>query len=148
MIGQVVSHYRPLEKLGEGGMGVVYKAHDTKLDLVVAFKFLASQSIGDEDRARFIREAQAAASLSHPNIATVYEIDESDGQTFIAMEYVDDKSLRETIERGPLKLKEAINIAVEIARGLQAAHEKGIVHRDMKSANVMLTDKGQVKVDI
>lgn len=146
MIGKTISHYTILEKLGEGGMGVVYKPQDTKLDRTVALKFLSSQSISEQDRARFIREAQAAASLSHPNIATVYEIDEREGQTFIAMEYVEGKSLRETIERGPLKLKEAINIAVEIAHGLQAAHEKGIIHRDMKSANVMLTEKGQVKV--
>ena len=146
MTGQTISHYKILEKLGEGGMGVVYKAQDTKLDRTVALKFLSSQSISDQDRARFIREAQAAASLSHPNIATVYEIDEREEQTFIAMEYVEGKSLRETIERGPLKLKDAINIAGEIAHGLQAAHEKGIVHRDMKSANVMLTEKGQVKV--
>jgi TolB-like protein/predicted Ser/Thr protein kinase len=147
MIGQTVSHYRILEKLGEGGMGVVYKALDTKLERFVALKFLPPEFMRDaEARARFIREAQAAAALHHPDICTIYEIDEAEGQAFISMAYVDGESLSERIRRGPLKLEEALEIAVHVAQGLQAAHEKGIVHRDIKSANVMLTRSGQVNV--
>ena len=147
MIGKTISHYKILEKLGEGGMGVVYKAEDTKLKRTVALKFLPSQALkSEEEKSRFIREAQAAAALSHPNIATVYEIDEVEGKTFIAMEYVEGQSLKEKIESGPLKIEEAIKIAQQIANGLQAAHEKGIIHRDIKSANVMVTRKGEAKI--
>ena len=147
MIGKTVSHYRILEKLGEGGMGVVYKAEDTKLKRVVALKFLPTELTRDEEaRERFTREAQAAAALDHPDIGTIYEIDEAQGQTFISMAYVDGERLKDKIDRGPLKLAEAVDIAMHVAQGLQAAHEKGIVHRDIKSANVMLTASGQVKV--
>jgi len=147
MIGQTVSHYKIISKLGEGGMGVVYKAEDTKLKRIVALKFLSSQSLGTPDeKTRFVHEAQAAAALDHPNICTVYEIDESDGHTFIAMAYVDGQSLSEKTESGPLKLKEALGLATDIARGLQEAHENNIVHRDIKSANVMVTKKGQAKI--
>ena len=147
MIGQTISHYRILEKLGEGGMGVVYKAEDTKLKRIVALKFLSSQSLGTPDeKTRFVHEAQAAAALEHPNICTVYEIDEIEGHTFIAMAYVDGQSLREETESGPLKLEEALSFATDIARGLQEAHEKDIVHRDIKSANVMVTKKGHAKI--
>ncbi len=147
MIGQSISHYKILEKLGEGGMGVVYKAEDTKLKRTVALKFLASQSLGTpEEKTRFVHEAQAAAALDHPNICTVYEIDEAQGHTFIVMAYVDGQSLRERTESGPLKLEEALGLAIDIARGLQEAHEKDIVHRDIKSANVMVTKKGQGKI--
>ncbi|MCK4775232.1 MAG: serine/threonine protein kinase, partial [Candidatus Krumholzibacteria bacterium] len=140
MIGKTISHYKILEKLGEGGMGVVYKAEDTKLKRTVALKFLSSQSIGTPDeKTRFVHEAQAAAALEHPNICTVYEIDEVEGQTFIAMAYVDGQSLREKTEPGPLKLEEALSVAIDVAQGLQEAHEKDIVHRDIKSANVMVT---------
>jgi len=147
MIGQTISHYKILEKLGEGGMGVVYKAEDTKLKRIVALKFLPSSIMASEaEKTRFIHEAQAAAALDHPNICTVYEIDEADGQLFIAMAYVEGQSLKEKIETGPLKLDEALGIAMQVAEGFQAAHEKGITHRDIKPANIMLTPKGQVKI--
>ncbi len=147
MIGETISHYKILEKIGEGGMGIVYKAEDTKLKRIVALKFLPSNALGtEEEKARFIREAQAAASLNHPNIATIYEIDEVEGEIFIAMEYIDGQTLKEKINSGPLKIKEAVKIACQVADGLNAAHEKGITHRDIKSANVMLTEKGQAKI--
>jgi len=147
LIGQTISHYKILEKLGEGGMGVVYKAEDTKLKRTVALKFLSPQSLGTPDeKIRFIHEAQAAAALDHPNICTVYEIDESDGHTFIAMAYIDGLSLREKTESGPLKLEEALSVGIDIARGLQEAHERNVVHRDIKSANVMVTKKGHAKI--
>ncbi len=147
MIGEIISHYKILEKIGEGGMGVVYKAEDTKLKRIVALKFLPSNALGtEEEKARFIREAQAAASLNHPNIATIYEIDEVEGEIFIAMEYIEGQTLKEKINSGPLKIKEAVKIACQVADGLNAAHEKGITHRDIKSANVMLTEKGQAKI--
>ncbi len=144
MIGQTISHYKILEELGEGGMGVVYKAEDTKLKRTVALKFLSPQAVGsEEDKKRFVREAQAAAALHHPNICTVYEIDEVEGQTFIAMAYLDGQSLKEKIEAKPLKFDKAVDIAMQVADGLQEAHESGIVHRDIKSSNVMVTNKDQ-----
>ncbi len=146
MIGQTISHYKILEKLGEGGMGVVYKAEDTKLKRTVALKFLSSQSLGRQEKTRFVHEARAAAALDHPSICAVYEIDEAKGQTFIAMAYVEGQSLKEKIESSPLKLEEALDVAIDVAQGLQEAHEKGIVHRDIKSANVMVTKKGQAKI--
>ena len=149
MIGKTISHYKILEKLGEGGMGVVYKAEDTKLERIVALKFLSLASIGEEEKKRFKREAKAAASLNHPNIATIYAIDEVDEQTFIAMEFIDGKSLHEIVVDGharPLPLEDAVDYATQIAAGLQAAHEKGVTHRDIKSANVMVTEKGQIKI--
>ncbi len=147
MIGQTISHYKILEKRGEGGMGVVYKAEDTKLKRIVALKFLPKNALsGAEDKERFFREAQAAAALNHPNIATIHEIDEVDGLMFIVMEFIDGQSLQEKIKAGPLKIDEAVKFTMQIADGLQAAHEKGITHRDIKSANIMVTDKGQVKI--
>ncbi|MDZ7342924.1 MAG: protein kinase [candidate division KSB1 bacterium] len=147
MIGTTISHYKILEKLGSGGMGIVYKAEDTKLKRLVALKFLPSFALAsEEEKTRFIHEAQAAAALNHPNICTIHEIDEVDGQSFIAMEFVEGQSLKEKIEAGPLKLDEALNIAVQVAEGLQAAHEKKITHRDIKPANVMITSKGQAKI--
>ncbi len=147
MLGKTISHYKILEKLGEGGMGIVYLAEDTKLKRKTALKFLPSNTISsEEDKTRFIQEAQAAASLNHPNIATVYGIDEHEGDMFIAMEYVEGQSLKDKIQIGPLKLKEAIEIVIQTAEGLHIAHEKGIVHRDIKAANIMLTKKGQVKI--
>ena len=135
MIGQTISHYRITEKLGEGGMGVVYKAQDTKLDRTVALKFLAAHLLKDEEsRKRFQREAKAAASLDHPNICTVHAIEEADGRTFIAMAFVEGQSLDKRIEPGPLKIPEALDIAQQIAKDLEAAHEKGV------------DDKGQVTV--
>jgi len=147
MIGRTISHYKILEKLGEGGMGVVYKAEDKKLKRVVALKFLFPQAVGaEEDKTRFIHEAQTAASLNHPNICTVYEIDEYEDQPFIAMECLDGESLQANIRSGPLKLDKAVEIAAQIAEGLQEAHSRGIIHRDIKSANIMLTATGRVKV--
>jgi eukaryotic-like serine/threonine-protein kinase len=147
MTGTIVSHYRILEKLGEGGMGVVYKAEDTRLQRIVALKFLPSALlVGEDDRRRFVHEAQASASLSHPNIATVFEIDESEAQTFIALEYVEGQSLAQKIASGPLKLEEALSIAIQVSEGLHAAHEKGIVHRDIKGQNLMVETRGQVKI--
>ena len=146
MIGKTISHYKIIEKLGEGGMGVVYKAEDTKLKRIIALKFLSAIALGGEDKSRFLREAQAAAALNHPNICTIHAIDEVDGQMFIVMEFIEGQSLRERIEDGPSKIEDAIKFAVQVADGLQAAHEKGITHRDIKSANIMVTESGQVKI--
>jgi TolB-like protein len=148
MIGKTISHYRILEKLGEGGMGVVYKAEDTKLKRVVALKFLPPELTRDhEAKARFIQEAQAASALDHPNICTIYEVGETDdGQTFIAMAYYEGEDLRSRIGRGPLKLEDALDIAVQIAQGLAKAHGQGIVHRDIKPANILITKDGLVKI--
>src|ERR1051326_3034512 len=148
MIGQTVSHYKILEKLGEGGMGVVYKAEDTKLRRSVALKFLPPGMTRDENaRRRFIHEAQAASSLDHPNIAVVHEIDETeDGQSFICMAYYQGESLKQKIERGPLDIAQAIEYAVQVADGLQRAQDAGIIHRDIKPANIMITSQGAVKI--
>ena len=149
LVGKTISHYRITEQVGEGGMGVVYKAEDTKLERTVALKFLSLASIGDEEKKRFKREAKAAASLNHPNIATIHAIDEADDQTFIAMEFIEGQSLEDIVgaqHAVPLPLDDAINYATQTAAGLQAAHEKGITHRDIKSANIMVTDKGQIKI--
>jgi serine/threonine protein kinase/tetratricopeptide (TPR) repeat protein len=147
MIGKTISHYTILEELGRGGMGVVYKAEDTKLKRSVALKFLSPQAIGtEEDKTRFIHEARAAAALNHPNICTVYEINEYEDRSFIAMECIEGESLKAKIKSGPLRLDEAVEIAAAIAAGLQEAHSKGIIHRDVKSANIMLTPTGRVKV--
>lgn len=147
MIGTTISHYRITAKLGEGGMGVVYKAEDTKLDRPVALKFLAAHLVSDEGvRKRFEREAKAAAALNHPNICTVHEIDEFQGKTFIAMAFLEGEALDKRIEAGPLKLNDALDIATQTAKGLQAAHSKGIVHRDIKPANMMIGGDGQVTI--
>jgi serine/threonine protein kinase len=145
MIDQTIGHYKILEKLGEGGMGVVYKAQDLKLDRLVALKFLPSHvSINEETKARFMQEAKAAAALNHANICTIHGVEEDAGQMFIVMEYVDGGTLRERIPFP--KINEAISIAIQIAEALQEAHAKGIVHRDIKADNIMLTSKGQAKV--
>ena len=147
MIGQTISHYKITAKLGEGGMGVVYKAEDTKLKRPVALKFLAPHLLQDEEaRKRFQREATAAAGLSHPNICTVYEISEEGGQTFLAMEFIEGESLEKKIERGPFTLKEALGFARQVADGLAAAHAKGVVHRDIKPGNLLVTPEGRVKI--
>jgi serine/threonine protein kinase/tetratricopeptide (TPR) repeat protein len=147
MIGQTILHYKILEKLGEGGMGVVYKAEDTKLERTVAIKFLPRHIAGNtEERERFKIEAKAAASLSHSNVGHIYAIEEVDSDMFIVMEYIDGQELKEKIQSGPLPLDKAIDIAIRIGEGLQAAHEKDIVHRDIKSSNIMMTEKGQVKI--
>ena len=147
MIGQTISHYRIVEKLGEGGMGVVYKAEDLRLKRTVALKFLLPQLVSDDAvRERFLREAQAAAALDHPNICTIYEIDEQDGQMLIAMAFLDGPSVASKVAERPLPLQQALDIAVQIAQGLQEAHGKGIIHRDIKSANVLLTSRGEAKI--
>ena len=144
MIGRTISHYKILEKLGAGGMGVVYKAEDLKLQRLVALKFLAHHSLKDEEaKARFLREARAAAALQHPNICTVHEVDEAEGQTFIAMAYLEGRELTEEISDGPIDTGRVIDIAIQLAEGLREAHDKGTVHRDIKPANVMLTKSGQ-----
>jgi len=147
MIGQTVSHYKILSKLGEGGMGVVYKAEDTKLHRFVALKFLHPELTRDEEaKARFIHEAQAAATLNHPHICTIYEIDEHEGQSFIAMEYIEGEGLKDRIQKGPLPIDDLLSLAIQIGEGLHEAHEKGIVHRDIKPGNIMLTSRGQAKI--
>jgi Tol biopolymer transport system component/predicted Ser/Thr protein kinase len=147
MIGKTISHYRILEKLGEGGMGVVYKVRDSHLDRFVALKILPAEKVADPDRKRrFVQEAKAASSLNHPHIVTIHDIDEADGVHFIAMEYVEGKTLDQLIPRHGMRLNEALKVAVPIADALAAAHEAGIVHRDLKPGNLIVTDKGQVKV--
>lgn len=147
MIGQTISHYKILEKLGEGGMGVVYKAQDTKLDRLVALKFLPPHlSASEQDKARFIQEAKSASAINHPNICTIYSIDEHDQQMFIAMEYVDGQTLGEKLKSQIPNRKSAIDIGIQIAEGLAAAHEKGIVHRDIKPDNIMVRKDGIVQI--
>jgi serine/threonine-protein kinase len=147
MIGQTISHYKILDKLGEGGMGVVYKAHDTKLDRDVALKFLPSHiSTDDEVKQRFIHEAQAASALNHTNICSIHAIEEFEKQQFIDMEFVEGKTLGVLLKEKELSLKEVLDIALQIAEGLNAAHKRGIVHRDIKPDNIMVTDEGLVKI--
>jgi Tol biopolymer transport system component/predicted Ser/Thr protein kinase len=147
MTGQKVGHYQVLEKLGEGGMGVVYKARDTHLDRFVALKVLPAEKVSDpERRRRFVQEAKAASALNHSNIITIYDIDQAEGIHFISMECVAGKTLADLIGRKGLKLNETLKYAVQIADALAAAHAAGIVHRDLKPANVMVTEKGAVKV--
>jgi serine/threonine protein kinase/cephalosporin-C deacetylase-like acetyl esterase len=147
-IGQIVSHYRILEKLGEGGMGVVYKAQDLRLERKVALKFLPTHlSPNEEEKERFIREAKAALALDHPNIGTIHEVaDTEDGQMFIVMAYYEGETLKQKIESGPLSVKEAVDIAAQIAQGLANAHSQQIVHRDVKPGNVLVTPEGLVKI--
>ncbi len=143
----VAGRYSIIEELGRGGMGVVYKAEDTKLKRTVALKFLPPELTHiPEIKDRFMREAQAAAALDHPNICTVYEFDEAEEETFISMAYIEGQSLKKKIESGPLELDEALRIATQVAEGLQEAHKKGVVHRDIKSANIMVTETGQAKI--
>ncbi len=153
MIGQTISHYHILEKLGEGGMGVVYKAQDTKLDRTVALKFLPSDVVAsEEDKARFLQEAKVAATLNHPNVCTIYAIEEYDDPdaaektTFIAMEYVDGTTLRDKLEAGPLTIINALKYTIQVGEALHEAHSKGIVHRDIKAENTMVNSKEMVKV--
>jgi len=147
LIGQTILHYKISDKLGEGGMGVVYKADDSKLKREVAIKFLPNViSKSKEEKTRFENEAQAAASLNHPNIATIHAIEEKDNQIFIVMEFINGPELKDKIEKGPIPLEESLHIIEQIANGLSAAHQKGIIHRDIKSSNIMLTQSGQVKI--
>jgi serine/threonine protein kinase/Tfp pilus assembly protein PilF len=148
----IVTHYKIIEKIGAGGMGVVYKAQDTKLDRLVALKFLPKQfSINEEEKKRFIHEAKAAAALNHVNIVTIHEINEFEDQTYIVMEYLEGETIKDKIERrgevtSPLPLNKAINTAIQIAEGLDKAHKMDIVHRDIKSANIMISDDGVVRI--
>ncbi len=147
MIGQSILHYKIIEKLGEGGMGVVYRAQDTKLNREVALKFLPEEAMSStEAHDRFFAEARAAAGLDHPNICTVFEINEDAGKAFIAMALIEGRSLKEEIDERAMKVERAIRLGAQIASGLAAAHEKGIVHRDIKSSNIMVTPKGQAKI--
>jgi serine/threonine protein kinase len=147
MVNEQILHYRILRKLGEGGMGVVYLAEDTKLERQVAIKFLPHQiSTNSDERKRFEIEAKAAAALNHPNIATIYAIEDADDEIFLVMEYVTGKNLKDHIDSKPLSIEETVNIAMQIAEGLHSAHKNDIVHRDVKSANIMSTERGQIKI--
>jgi serine/threonine-protein kinase len=155
LIGKTISHYKIIEKLGEGGMGVVYKAEDTKLKRTVALKFLPSELVRDPDaKARFIHEAQAASALQHNNICTIHEIDEiksvpgkpGEGQMFICMDYYEGETLKNKIKRGPIKVIDAIDITIQICQGLSSAHDANEIHRDIKPENIMITTRGEVKI--
>jgi len=148
MIGKTISHYKILEKLGGGGMGIVYKATDTKLDRTAALKFLPPHMLADKEaEQRFISEAKAASSFDHPNICTIYDINKTDDdQLYIAMACYEGETLKKKIEKGPFKIEEAIDIVSQVAEGLKRAHQKGIVHRDIKPANIFFTNDSIVKL--
>ena len=148
MIGRTVSHYRIVDQIGAGGMGIVYKAEDLRLKRTVALKFVSQELTRDPDaKERLMHEAQAASALDHPNICTIHEIDEGpDGQLFVAMMYYEGETLKTRIARGPLAVEEALDLAIQVARAAAAAHEAGIVHRDIKPANIIVTRRGEAKL--
>src|SRR5271168_4806960 len=146
MVGQTVSHYRILGKIGGGGMGVVYEAEDTRLGRHVALKFVPDNMVGDRKSLdRFEREARAASRLNHPNICTIHDIDDNNGHPFIVMEKLEGESLKQRIERGPRELEALLEVSVQVVEALEALHAKGIIHRDIKPANIFVTQGGQVK---
>jgi serine/threonine protein kinase len=144
---KTIAHYRIVAPIGAGGMGAVYKAYDNKLQRTVALKLLPSEYVSQQDRRRrFFQEARAASALSHPHILTIYEVGEDNGTPYIAMEYVEGQTLRQKIKSNGLQLKEALDIAIQIAAGLTRAHESGIIHRDLKPENLMLSRDGYAKI--